>query len=236
MDKQVVKKIITEILLAFACCLQLQAQVIDGISAKKIMARADSIYEKLPDSCRDFLKGHNVYAEEQHHFVRAALQDWRLYQHILNVFGHDLVDIYMEPDATENRGYTRRSLFEDPLPEKFYPLKTDQKGSGSYVLYTTAMGLTANHNDLCERADYTGDYKEYRAYFGKDKKSYDVRRMQPLVDLHRYPDRYAYLASKDDSVNPSLAIIEASSTINKVLRFRLSFRLKADKSPADFCR
>ena len=228
MDKQVVKKIITEILLAFACCLQLQAQVIDGISAKKIMARADSIYEKLPDSCRDFLKGHNVYAEEQHHFVRAALQDWRLYQHILNVFGHDLVDIYMEPDATENRGYTRRSLFEDPLPEKFYPLKTDQKGSGSYVLYTTAMGLTANHNDLCERADYTGDYKEYRAYFGKDKKSYDVRRMQPLVDLHRYPDRYAYLASKDDSVNlyNSTWLIDAAKEANKISTLQALLREK----------
>lgn len=56
MDKQVVKKIITEILLVLACCLQVQAHGIDSISAKKIMARADSIYEKLPDSCRDSLK------------------------------------------------------------------------------------------------------------------------------------------------------------------------------------
>lgn len=188
-------------LLAFSCCLQLQAKDMDSISAKKIMARADSTYSQLSDSDRKKLNSHLSPAESQHHFVRAALERWRIYQGLLDVFGHDIVDVYMDPDATENRGYTQRSLHEDPLPEKCYPLKTDEKGSGSYVLYTTAMGLTANYNNLCERADYTGDYKEYRAYFGKDKKSYDVRRMQPLAELHRYPDRYAYFAAKDDSVD-----------------------------------
>lgn len=181
------------------------AQELDSLEAKAIMARVDSIYDSLPDIDKSRMH-FSKYGNHRNEFVRGAIFDWNYYEFLIKTFGSETMDIYMAEDATEDGGISDYN-FNSPwkIQKKHYPLADAPSKSGSHYLYYYVKDLLDNGFRLATR------FHSADLYLRKSK-SYDVRKMQPVVDLHHFPEDYSYLA---DSINNMEDLIPVFSSISE---------------------
>ena len=179
----------------FVFLLHANAQELDTLQAKVVMARVDSIYDQLPQRDKNAIS----YLLNNESFLRKALHEWSVYDFLRRTFGDDIMDIYMNPDNVDDPGEVLR-YFDDPYAprQKRYPLgENNNYSSGSYRLYKAVQWLTEYRN-YHSRAQWNHEvFKNHKRFYSRETKPYDVRNLQPLADLFKYPDEYAYLASKD---------------------------------------
>ena len=142
-----------------------------GSTAPAVAQRVDSIFQALPKKEKDSVYYFNSSAEEANHFIRAALECRRLYDQLCRTFGDSVTALYMAGKGEKG-----------------------QQGGGSYCLSERAPLLAADKSFL----HYRCPRDTLRKRLGQ--KAFDVTRVKPIADLHRYPERYAYLAIQDDSV------------------------------------
>ena len=85
--------------------------------------------------------------------------------------------------------------------QKDYPLgESKDFYSGSYRLYVAVQWLT-EYKNYQSRAQWNHEvFKNYNRFYLRETKPYDVRDLQPLGDLFKYPDTYAYFSLRDDSL------------------------------------
>ena len=182
--------------LAVGSWAQMQQEVgnhaIDSISARIIIARVDSIFNQLGEKEKSFMKYHYTEDEYHYHFIKAALNDWRLYSFLLERFGEEIMDVYLKPDNVGEVGIHSDSS---------YPLDMNHDyRSGSFVFYHAMMRLTSN-NCAFYRLELNKDILDNRdIYKRRAYKAYDVAHLRSIAEQFRYPDAFSYLALKDDSL------------------------------------
>lgn len=187
-----------------------RAEYVDTLVAKVVKEQVDSIYDQLGDVDKRMISDFEVDRTEGYQYlVRSAIRDRKFYNTLCRLFGEDIMEVYINPDATEDlpelmeNEYRRANILHIPFYETYYPLKSKKKDKGSYFLYNAAYKLTCNFSSLYSRVYDTFRGTIHQRFMSKGAKSYRVRDMQPLVDLHQYPARYASLAIKDDSLAQS---------------------------------
>lgn len=177
-------------LLSFCSSLTCRAEYVDTLVAKAIKARVDSIYDHLGNTDKQIISNFELdRTEGQQYLVRAALRDRKFYNTLCLLFGEDIMEVYANPDATEDLPelmsdqYRRASILHIPFYETYYPLKSKKKNEGSYFLYNAAYKLTCNFSSLYNRVYDAFRGTIHQRFMSKGAKSYRVRDMQPLVDL-----------------------------------------------------
>lgn len=184
--------------LLFAVCVffpHAKAQKLDTLQARVVMSRVDSIFNQLPQREKNKMS----FLRKEELFLREALREWHVYDFLRRTFGDDIMDIYMNPDNVEDPGFKSRYFGDRYAPkQKRYPLgECDDYNSGSYNLYKAAQWLT-EYRDYFDRAQWNHEiFRDYNRFYMRETKPYDVRDLQPLANLFKYPDAYAYLASGD---------------------------------------
>ena len=192
----------------FLCdVLTCRAEYVDTLVARVIKARVDSIYEQLGDADKRMIRDFEVDDTEwQQYLLRSALRDRRFYNSLCRLFGEEIMEVYVDPYATEDlpelmeEGVRRANSLRIPFYETYFPLRTGERARGSYFLYNAAYKLTCNFSSFSNRVYDAFRGTVHRSFMSKGAKDYRVRDMQQLLDLHQYPARYAFLASKDDSL------------------------------------
>ena len=188
-----IKNIILLLLLLFLQSQYAIGQGVDSLSAKKIMARVDSIYDILPDNDKKKIKF--TLNSRRNDFIDGAIHDWELYNYLLNIFGEEIISFYMADGATEDDQLRWYELYEKDNSQKGqFPLYGAIKNSGSYYLYPQIQNLLDNSSRLFF---LTHNPKHYLRKY----KSFDVRKMQPVAELHRYPEAFSYLSDSDKELN-----------------------------------
>lgn len=129
--------------------------------------------------------------ERNHHFLRAAIQQYRLLNSIRDILPPTLCDTIMR---------------------NFSPKFVDEWREEDLLAEEDTVFNISNFNRILVQATYRlfDDYSfqswRYRVISKKIAetmtfhKQYDLSQMQPVVDAHRYDPKHAFMESKDDSI------------------------------------
>ena len=135
--------------------------------AKKMMAKVDHIYDQLPDSDKQSLHDLSLLpfdlAENRHHFIRSSMHDLSIYSYLLRLFGQDIIDFYMNDDATQDHGaYYVSKKYEDYRKK----LNKEYEDNRDFYPHPRAYYVSKEYEDY--RKKLNKEYEDNRDFYPLD--------------------------------------------------------------------